>query len=140
MVGAPGFEPGTSCAQARRVIFSLKSFLCNVVLESKRLTKKFGSGKQYENVAPHAQGPPNFPHTWQDSRATPGVLVVQNHFRVARQEEFRNSPELFRNLAFSVWNLRLPQFDRIPLRVMQASEPAVGIRLRVNLNRDSRSL
>jgi hypothetical protein len=74
MVGAPGFEPGTFCAQARRVIF-LKSFLCNVVFESKRLTKKFGRGKQYENVAPHARGPPNFPHTWQDSRATPGVLA-----------------------------------------------------------------
>src|SRR6266576_1060664 len=41
MVGAPGFEPGTSCAQARWVIF-LKSFLCNVVFESKRLTKKIG--------------------------------------------------------------------------------------------------
>ncbi len=51
-----------------------------------------------------------------------------------------NACELFRDLAFSVWNLRLPQFDRIPLRVMQASEPAVGIRLRVNLDRDSRSL
>jgi hypothetical protein len=62
-----------------------------------------------------------------------------DYFRFARQEEFRNSPELFRDLAFSVWNLRLPQFDRIPLRVMQASEPAVGIRLRVNLDRDSRS-
>jgi hypothetical protein len=43
-------------------------------------------------------------------------------------------------LAFSVCNLRLPQFDGIPLRVMQAGEPAVGIRLRVNLDRDSRSL
>src|SRR6267143_171052 len=65
--------------------------------------------------------------------------TARSNFRLA-QEEFRNSPELFRDLAFSVWTLRLPQFDRIPLRVMQASEPAVGIRLRVNLDRDSRSL
>jgi len=50
------------------------------------------------------------------------------------------SPESLCNLAFSVWNLRLPQFDRISLRVTQACEPAVGIRLRVNLDRDSRSL
>ena len=56
------------------------------------------------------------------------------------QEKLRNSPELFGNLAFGVWNLRLPQFDRISLRVVQASEPAVGIRLRVNVDRDSRSL
>src|ERR1700728_4244457 len=35
---------------------------------------------------------------------------------------------------------RLPQFDRISLRVMQAGEPAVGISLRVNLDLDSRSL
>jgi hypothetical protein len=48
--------------------------------------------------------------------------------------------ELLCNLAFRVSNLRLPQFDRIPLRVMQAGEPAVGIRLRVNLHLDSSSL
>jgi hypothetical protein len=47
---------------------------------------------------------------------------------------------LFPDLAFRVLNLRLPQFDRIPLWVMQAGEPAVGIRLRVNLDRDSGSL
>jgi len=34
------------------------------------------------------------------------------------QEKLRNSPELLCNLAFSVWNLRLPQFDRILLGVM----------------------
>ena len=56
------------------------------------------------------------------------------------QEKSRNSPELLCNLAFGIWTLWLPQFDRISLRVMQASEPAVGIRLRVNLDRDSRSL
>ena len=62
VVGAPGFEPGTSCAQARRVI-SWKSFPCNIVFENKRLPEKFGRGKKYENVPPHAQGPPNFPHS-----------------------------------------------------------------------------
>ena len=58
----------------------------------------------------------------------------------ATPEKFRNSPELLCNLAVSVWNLRLLQFDRISLRIMQAGEPAVGIRLRVNLDRDSRGL
>src|SRR5579864_2480070 len=52
----------------------------------------------------------------------------------------RNSPELLSSLAWSVWFCRFPQFDGIPLRVMQVGEPAVGIRLRVNLDRDSRSL
>jgi hypothetical protein len=51
-----------------------------------------------------------------------------------------NSLELPCNLAFRVWNFGLPQFDGIPLRVMQAGEPAVGIRLRVNLDLDSRGL
>jgi hypothetical protein len=60
--------------------------------------------------------------------------------KAVTQEKFRNSPELLCNLAFGVCNLRLPQFDGIPLRVMQAGEPAVGIRLRVNLYGDSRSL
>ncbi len=79
--------------------------------------------------SPRIRGISNFPQQ------------VRHCFRFAvTQEEFRNSPELFRDLAFSVWNLRLPQFDRIPLRVMQAGEPAVGIGLRVNLDRDSRSL
>src|SRR5205807_9556267 len=82
----------------------------------------------------------------QSDRFPPCQTIIPTAFRsqsglpVRTQEEFRNSPELFRNLAFSVWNLRLPQFDRIPLRVMQASEPAVGIRLWVNLDSDSRSL
>ena len=58
----------------------------------------------------------------------------------ATQEKSRNSPELLCNLAFGVWNLRLPQFDRISLRVMQAGEPTVGMGLRVNLDRDSRTL
>ena len=35
------------------------------------------------------------------------------------------------------WTFRLLQFDRISLRVVQAGEPAVGIRLRVNLDLDS---
>jgi len=32
-------------------------------LKTQDLPSKFGSGKQYENVAPHAQGPLNFPHS-----------------------------------------------------------------------------
>jgi hypothetical protein len=53
------------------------------------------------------------------------------------QEKSRNNPGLLCNLAFGVWNLRLPQFDRISLRVMHAGKPAVGIRLRVHLDLDS---
>jgi hypothetical protein len=48
----------------------------------------------------------------------------------------RNSPKLFSNLARSVWLCRLPQFDRISLRVMHAGKPAGGIG-RVNLDLDS---
>jgi len=50
----------------------------------------------------------------------------------ATQEKSRNSPELLCDLAFGVWNLRLPQFDRISLRVMQAGEPAVKLARRFN--------
>jgi hypothetical protein len=64
-----------------------------------------------------------------------------HYFRfVVTQKKSRNTPKLLCNLAFGAWTLWLPQFDRISLRVMQASEPAVGIRLRVNLDLDSRSL
>jgi len=62
LVGAPGFEPGASCAQASRDIF-WKPFPCNIILENKRLGKKLGGGKRCQNVAPHAEGPPNFPHS-----------------------------------------------------------------------------
>ena len=67
LVGAPGFEPGTSCAQGRRVIFS-KPFLCATSFENKRLAEKFGGGMKYQNVAPHAQSPPNFPHSQRQSQ------------------------------------------------------------------------
>jgi hypothetical protein len=66
----------------------------------------------------------------------PEVIRLLSHLPVT-QEKSRNSPELLCDLAFGVWNLRLPQFDRISLRVMHAGEPAVGIRLRVNLDLDS---
>jgi len=45
LVGAPGFEPGASCAQGRRNI-SCK-FLFNLVLENKRVRKISGSGTMY---------------------------------------------------------------------------------------------
>jgi hypothetical protein len=67
------------------------------------------------------------------------VIRLLSHLPVT-QEKSRNNPGLLCNLAFGVWNLRLPQFDRISLRVMHAGEPTVGIRLRVNLYRDSGSL
>jgi len=62
LVGAPGFEPGASCAQGRSKI-SWKSFLFNLSFENKRVRKIFGSGTMYGNVAPHAWSPPNFPHS-----------------------------------------------------------------------------
>ena len=52
----------------------------------------------------------------------------------------RTVTRLFSKLVWSDWLCGLPQFDRISLRVMQAGEPAVGIRLLVNLDLDSRSL
>src|SRR3981081_3784684 len=60
VVGAPGFEPGASCAQASRAI-SWRSFLFNLLFENKRVRKIFSSGTMYGNVAPHAWSPPNFP-------------------------------------------------------------------------------
>ena len=59
VVWAHGFESGTSCAQARGVMF-WKSFPCNVIFENKRLGEKFGCGKKFEIVAPHVQSPPEF--------------------------------------------------------------------------------
>jgi hypothetical protein len=47
LVGAPGFEPGASCAQAKRAT-SRKSFLFNLSFENKRVRKIFGSGTMYE--------------------------------------------------------------------------------------------
>ena len=52
------------------------------------------------------------------------------------QERSRNSPELRSNLA-NGWSRRLPQFDRISFRVVQTRKPAVGIRPRINLDRNS---
>ena len=53
VVGARGFEPRTSCAQASGAI-SWKSFLFILVFENKGVGKIFGSGTMYGNIAPHA--------------------------------------------------------------------------------------
>src|SRR6266487_1247985 len=69
----------------------------------------------------------------------PSTKIFRRYWRglwLAGTQENRNSPELLCNLAFGVWNLRLPQFDRISLRVMHAGKPAGGIG-RVNLDLDS---
>jgi hypothetical protein len=50
---------------------------------------------------------------------------------------FECTPELSIRCSRSVSSFRLPQFDRISLGVIQAGEPAVGIRLWVNLDLDS---
>src|SRR6266481_10085987 len=44
MVGAPGFEPGASCAQTSGAI-SWKSFLFNLHFENKRLSKRNRSAR-----------------------------------------------------------------------------------------------
>ena len=62
VVGAPGFEPGASCAQASRAI-SWKSFLFNLGFKNKTVRKVLGSGTTCGNVPPHAWSPPNFPHS-----------------------------------------------------------------------------
>src|SRR6267142_3516585 len=73
-----------------------------------------------------------------DGRPSGGKSVASGY--PVTQEKSRNRPELFSKLAWSGWLCRLPQFDRISLRVMQAGEPAVGIRLRVHLDLDSSGL
>jgi hypothetical protein len=50
------------------------------------------------------------------------------------QQKSGRSPEVFSGLVNGS-SYRLPQFDRISL--MQAGKPAIGIRLRVNLDHDS---
>jgi hypothetical protein len=74
MVGAPRFELGTSCAQARRVIFS-KFFLCTTIFRTKDFLKRFSSGRTCETVAPHAQGPRIFP-ILGSTFAPPSTLAV----------------------------------------------------------------
>jgi hypothetical protein len=66
VVGAPGFEPGTSCAQVRRAT-SRKSFLFNLSFENKRVRKIFGSGTTYGHVAAHVWSPPSFPHSEEEA-------------------------------------------------------------------------
>jgi hypothetical protein len=68
VVGAPRFELGTSCAQARRAT-SRKSFLFNLSFENKRVRKIFGSGTMYGNVCGHVWSPPNFPHSEEEAKS-----------------------------------------------------------------------
>ena len=76
LVGASGFEPEASCAQASRSI-SWKSFLFNLYFENKRLSKRNSSGKMYENVAPHAWSPPNFPLSEETAKCIRRLLTVE---------------------------------------------------------------
>src|SRR5258708_9061167 len=92
MVGAPGFEPGASCAQVRRSS-SWKSFLFNLSFENKRVREIFGSGTMYGHVAPHAWSPPNFPHSEERAKCfTPEMLSYSflkrpRYFELERDKE-----------------------------------------------------
>jgi hypothetical protein len=77
LVGAPGFELGTSCAQASGAI-SWKSFLFNLVFENKPVRKIFGSGQMYQNVAPHAWSPPIFPSAKKQRNAFIDARLLRN--------------------------------------------------------------
>jgi hypothetical protein len=68
LVGAPGFEPGASCAQVRRATYR-KSFLFNLSFENKRVRKIFGSGTIYGHVAARVWTPPNFPHSEEEAKS-----------------------------------------------------------------------
>ncbi len=74
VVGASGFEPETSCAQASRAI-TWKSFLFNLYFENKRLSRKNSSGRMYANVDAHAWSPPNFPHSEITAKVLRSVSV-----------------------------------------------------------------
>jgi hypothetical protein len=78
MVGASGFEPEASCAQASRAI-SWKSFLFNLSFENKRVRKIFDSGTMYENVAAHLWSPPNFPHNEITAKVLRSVPLIDKH-------------------------------------------------------------
>jgi hypothetical protein len=71
-----------SCAQASHGYF-WKPFLYNTFLENKRLVQRFGSGWRCRNVPPHAQSPPNFPHseiTTKVFRIVPSSLRLDASF------------------------------------------------------------
>jgi len=68
LVGARGFEPRTSCAQASRAI-SWKSFLFNLGFENKQVNKTNGGGRVYVSVARHAWSPHTFPHSEGQEKA-----------------------------------------------------------------------
>jgi len=60
--GSTGGEPLFPAACKPDGLSFLSAFLCTIIFENKRFGKGFGCGTKYENVAAHAQGPPNFPH------------------------------------------------------------------------------
>src|ERR1700687_3721756 len=68
---------------------------------------------------------------------TAGPSTALASLRSGRDDNINSTNFRDRALAWSSYSSRLPQLDRISLRVMQAGETAVGIRLRINLDRDS---
>lgn len=59
---------GTPAPKAGALPLGSPSFSISF-LKTKGLSKEFGSGRVYENVAPHAWTPPNFPHSEEETKA-----------------------------------------------------------------------
>ena len=77
--------------------FLSPSFLCITIFENKRLAGEFGSGKKYQNVAPHARSPRVFPipsrrlHAFISTRSTLGLLRSK-HPALFRPESLFSAP------------------------------------------------
>jgi hypothetical protein len=90
VAGATGLEPATSCvngvgsAAPKAEVLPLGSPSFSMLpLKVNDLVKNFGSGTVYENVAPHAWSPPNFPHGESQPKARPSVSkdIALQHYR-----------------------------------------------------------
>ena len=62
VVGAPRFDSGPPAPKPDGLSFGSPSF-ATLFFKNTGLGEKFGCEREYENVPPHAQGPPNFHHS-----------------------------------------------------------------------------
>ena len=65
-----------------------------LLLKAKDLAEEFGSGTMYDNVAPHAWSPPNFPHSDKEAKAnglaTRVVITLPRSHRSKRHHKNRH--------------------------------------------------
>ena len=62
----PSFAPSIALPRPSQPGHVSEPSPCNRILESKGLLENFAGGKKCESVSPHAQVPPNFPHSEEE--------------------------------------------------------------------------